>query len=195
MDGSSEPSLVVRDYFAKLWSKHMLHKILVATTSSESNHHVFEQALMLAKAMGAHLGLLHVTDPDETDEDRPSYLDSLEPYLREDDLDLYCYVGHFETFEPDLFGALVSKATAEGVSTDCIHCFGDPERAISDFAETWNADLVVVGRRGRSGMAEFFLGSVSNYTLHHAPCSVHIVHNPSPAHLKTSVEHGIAAST
>ena len=41
----------------------MLQKILVATTSSESSHHVFEQALMLGKITGAHLGLLHVTDP------------------------------------------------------------------------------------------------------------------------------------
>jgi nucleotide-binding universal stress UspA family protein len=174
----------------------MLHKILVATTSSESNHYVFDQALMLAKAMGAHLGLLHVTDPDETTEAPPSYLDSLKPDLgSEDESDPLCYVGHFETFEPDLFGALVDKATAEGVSTDCVHCFGDPERAISDFAEAWNADLIVVGRRGRSGMAEFFLGSVSNYTLHHAPCSVYVVHTPSTVNLKTSLDHEIEVST
>jgi len=32
--------------------------------------------------------------------------------------------------------------------------------------------LVVVGRRGHSGLSELFLGSVSNYVLHRAPCSV-----------------------
>jgi len=173
----------------------MIHKILVATTSSESSHYVFDHALMLAKATGAHLGLLHVTDPDETNEDPPSYLKSLEPYLIGDESDPCCYVGHFETFEPDLFGALVGKATAEGVSTDCIHCFGDPESAISDFAETWNADLIVMGRRGRRGVTEFFLGSVSNYTLHHAPCSVYIVHTPPTANPGTSPEHAVEASS
>lgn len=173
----------------------MLHKILVATTGSESNHYVFDQALMFAKAMGAHLGILHVTDPDETTEDPPAYLESLKPYLSGDDADPLCYVGHFETFEPDLFGMLVDKAAAEGVSTDCIHCFGDPERAISDFAEVWNADLIVTGRRGRSGVAEFFLGSVSNYTLHHAPCSVYVVHVPSAAKLENSSGHEIGVST
>lgn len=171
----------------------MIHKILVATTGSESSYYIFDQALLLAKAMGAHLGLLHVTDPDETNEDPPAYLESLKPYLSGDESEPRCYVGHFETLEPDLFGTLIGKATAEGVSTDCIHCFGDPERAISDFAEAWNADLIVVGRRGRSGMAEFFLGSVSNYTLHHAPCSVYVVHTPSPANLETSSEHAIEA--
>lgn len=173
----------------------MLHKILVATTSSESTHYVFDQALMLAKVMGAQLGLLHVTDPDETIEEPPPDLDSLEPYLSgEDESEPYCYVGHFETFEPDLFGAMVDKATAEGVSTDCIHCFGDPERTINDFAEAWNADLIVVGRRGRPGIAEFFLGSVSNYTLHHAPCSVYVVHAPSPRHLEPVLDHELEIS-
>ncbi|CCQ49032.1 hypothetical protein CWATWH8502_2292 [Crocosphaera watsonii WH 8502] len=36
-------------------------------------------------------------------------------------------------------------------------------------------DVIVMGHRGISGLQEFFLGSVSNYVLHHAPCSVLIV--------------------
>jgi nucleotide-binding universal stress UspA family protein len=173
----------------------MLHKILVATADSESGRCVFDQALMLAKATGAHLGILHVTDPDETTEDPPAYLDSLKPDLKGDDTNPQCYIGHLETFEPNLFGTLVDQATLEGVSTDCIHCFGDPERAISDFAGVWNADLIVTGRRGRSGVAEFFLGSVSNYTLHHAPCSVYVVHAQSATRLENSLEHEIKVST
>jgi nucleotide-binding universal stress UspA family protein len=158
----------------------MIRKILVAIGGLKLDRYVFEHALMLAEAMSASLGLLYVTDPDEATKDYPSYLDSLEPYLKSsDESEPFCYVGHFETFEPDLFGEFVCEATAKGVSSDCIHCFGDPEKAISDFAEAWNADLIVVGRRGRVGMAEFFLGSVSNYTVHKAPCSVYVVHAPS----------------
>jgi hypothetical protein len=43
-------------------------------------------------------------------------------------------VGQFEALEPDRFGALVKKAVSEGVATDCIHCFGNPEIAINEFA-------------------------------------------------------------
>ncbi|RMG10302.1 MAG: universal stress protein, partial [Cyanobacteria bacterium J055] len=32
--------------------------------------------------------------------------------------------------------------------------------------------LIIVGRRGRQGIEEAVLGSVSNYVVHHAPCSV-----------------------
>lgn len=158
----------------------MFEKILVAITASESNLYVFDHALTLAKATGARLGLIHVTDPDETDEEMPSYLNGLEPYIKgEDESEPYCYIGQFESLEPSLFGPYVSKAEAEGISVNCIHCFGDPEQAINDFALEWNPTLIVLGRRQRSGIAEFFLGSVSDYMLHHAKCSVYVVHEPT----------------
>ena len=55
---------------------------------------------------------------------------------------------------------------------------GDPKDVVCQVADEIDADLIIMGRRGRSGLAELFLGSVSNYVLHHAPCSVHIVHHP-----------------
>lgn len=53
---------------------------------------------------------------------------------------------------------------------------GDPADMILDVAERSNADLIVVGNRGMSGVARFVLGSVSNKITHHAPCSVLVVH-------------------
>lgn len=173
----------------------MLHKILVAIPRSESDTDIFTNALMLAKLTGAHLGLLHITDPDETTEARPSYLENLEPYLGGGESDISCYMGHFEFLESDLFGKLVAKATAEGVDTECIHCFGDPAIAIRDFILAWNADLIVLGRRSHSGLAEFFFGSVSNYILHHAPCSVYVVHNLPAVKPENSSEPKIEIST
>lgn len=85
----------------------MLKKILVTITASDSNQNVFDQALVLAKAMGAHLGILHVADANETTEDLPTYLKLLDPYMSEEETDSCCYVGHFEVVAPDLFGALV----------------------------------------------------------------------------------------
>lgn len=52
---------------------------------------------------------------------------------------------------------------------------GSPERSICEIAQTWEADLIIVGSRGLTGIKEMFLGSVSNYVTHHAPCSVLIV--------------------
>ncbi|MEG5067058.1 universal stress protein [Microcoleus sp. B3-A4] len=52
---------------------------------------------------------------------------------------------------------------------------GDPGHCICESAENWGADLIVLGRRGRTGLAEAFLGSVSNYVVHHASCSVFVI--------------------
>lgn len=51
---------------------------------------------------------------------------------------------------------------------------GSPEREIVEFADTWGADLVVVGSHGR-GFWGRLLGSVSDAVVHHAPCSVLVV--------------------
>lgn len=44
-----------------------------------------------------------------------------------------------------------------------------------DFAAAHRSSLMVVGDRGRSAIARFFLGSVSRFVLHHSPCSVLVI--------------------
>lgn len=47
--------------------------------------------------------------------------------------------------------------------------------AITDFAHSGKMDLIVMGSRGRSGIKEKFLGSVSNYVMHKSKVPVLIV--------------------
>ena len=46
---------------------------------------------------------------------------------------------------------------------------------IIEVALEHDADLIVVGARGLTGLQRFLLGSVSSKLSHHAPCSVMIV--------------------
>jgi nucleotide-binding universal stress UspA family protein len=52
---------------------------------------------------------------------------------------------------------------------------GSAREVILDEAESWDADLIVLGSHGYSGWQRFLLGSVSHAVATHAHCSVEIV--------------------
>lgn len=58
------------------------------------------------------------------------------------------------------------------VSTEMIE--GSPKEVILREAESWGADLIVVGSHGYGGLQRFLLGSVSQAVALHARCSVEI---------------------
>lgn len=51
---------------------------------------------------------------------------------------------------------------------------GSPARQILKLVDEWKPDLVVLGSHGRTGLAKFFLGSVSQKVATEASCSVRI---------------------
>jgi nucleotide-binding universal stress UspA family protein len=55
---------------------------------------------------------------------------------------------------------------------------GDPATALLEAARAWSADLIVMGTRGRTGVARLILGSVARNVLHHARCSVLVTRAP-----------------
>jgi nucleotide-binding universal stress UspA family protein len=58
---------------------------------------------------------------------------------------------------------------------------GSPAPTIVAFAEEWQADLVIMGSHGRTGVARLLLGSVARSVLHHAGCSVLVVRGHADA--------------
>jgi len=58
---------------------------------------------------------------------------------------------------------------------------GHPKHVILSDAESWPADLIVVGSHGYRGLTRLWLGSVSQAVASHAKCSVEIVRAPSLA--------------
>jgi len=154
----------------------MFKRIIVAITPVKNNNHILAEAIALAKLMDAELMLLHVLSPSDEGYPLPSYPNAGSAYegaLSEEVVKNYTQ--QWEAYAQDsaqFIEALTAEATSAGVKTQFTQNGGDPGQVICKLAETWNADLIMVGRRGHSGLKELFLGSVSNYVLHHAPCSV-----------------------
>lgn len=80
----------------------------------------------------------------------------------------------------ELLQSYAQQATERGVKVTAENRFGDPGSWICDTARSWNADLIVLGRRGHRGLKEVVLGSVSNYVLHQASCSVMVIQGHLP---------------
>ncbi len=55
---------------------------------------------------------------------------------------------------------------------------GDARVEIVEEATDWNADLIVVGSHGHTGLRRLLLGSVAQYVVSHAPCSVEVARRP-----------------
>ncbi len=70
-------------------------------------------------------------------------------------------------------GATIAAECAGGLDPEVRVIEGPAARVLVDVAQ--NADLLVVGSRGRGGFASLLLGSVSSQCAHHAPCPVAIV--------------------
>jgi nucleotide-binding universal stress UspA family protein len=159
----------------------MFHKILVALDKSEMGQHVFEEAISLAKATDAEILLLEVLSPFDEQYPIPTDLqvDNIYPTFHTEDVNYY--LGQWESIKQKgikFLTLLRNQAIASGVTANFTQELGDPSRMICEVARSWEADLIIIGRRGRRGLSEFFLGSVSNYVLHHAPCSVLTVQGP-----------------
>lgn len=59
---------------------------------------------------------------------------------------------------------------------------GNAGREIVEEAKQWGADLVLVGSHGRTGLDRLLMGSVAEYVVSHAECSVEVV-RATPAEL------------
>lgn len=157
----------------------MYKKILVALDHSEHCSSVFERALDLASTSGASLMLAHVL----ADEDGglalpyPSTSDGYSIGLSATAWE--AYASRWQKYEEEGLKRLrdyQQQAKQAGVKAEFSQNSGPPGRRICDIALMWNADLIVVGSRRRRGLSELLLGSVSNYVIHHAPCSVLMAH-------------------
>jgi nucleotide-binding universal stress UspA family protein len=151
-------------------------KILVALDNSSQSSLVFEQALELAQTEESHLMLFHCLSL-ETDGAWTPFVGTL------GDMDMY---NTFQRLQRERLHNKVEsvhrwlqtycqQATAHNVPCELDCKLGDVGSQICEAARQWEADVIVLSRRGRKGLSELLLGSVSNYVLHYAPCSVLVV--------------------
>lgn len=141
--------------------------ILLVAEFSEASDEAVTMAGELARRLDAKLTLLNMHGrPPEPPE---AYVPREQLYLKED-MDADAMEG-LQKLRSSKF------ADIEGIIL-AVAMDGNPSHAIYDYAARHDVDLIVMGNHGRTGLAHFFLGSVAEKVVHHAPCPVLIVpHN------------------
>ncbi len=135
-------------------------KLLLATDLSEASVAATDEAFELARRLDATLLIVSVIDPGTLR--RPG----ARPGTRMDQV---------RDRREQVAQALVERGRTEGVTVSFLVWEGDPGDMIVEAAEAEHVDMVLVGSHGRGAVGRFFLGSVSEHVVRHAPCPVLVV--------------------
>ena len=147
----------------------MTSRIVVGTDGSEHARHALRWALLEARLRAARLTVVHAWSP-------PLPMSSFGPMLTPIDL------SEFEQ---------VAKGVLEADIADALETTGVPESTIDPLLvrgyaptallqQATDADLLVVGSRGRGGFRGLLTGSVSHHCANHAPGPVAVVRFEAP---------------
>lgn len=157
----------------------MYHNILVAVDNSSLSDTIFQTALTLAQTMQGSVLIVHILSGEEESSPLPlSHRMESIYWAPGTDINLETWKEAWHRYEVeslDHLQHLTRQATAAGVQTTFRQFLGRPGQAICKAARQWGAEVIVIGHQGRQGLSEMVMGSVSNYVVHHAPCSVLVV--------------------
>jgi nucleotide-binding universal stress UspA family protein len=146
-------------------------RILAPTDFSEDSNHALGYAIELAQKFAAEIIVIHVDQPLS-----PVIIGDLSPGL---DMGTVNQIA-----EEQRLGALkeLDKLTGRiresGLKARSLMRVGAPFLEIINAAQSENADLIVMGTHGRSGLAHVLIGSVSERVVNKAPCPVLTIRHP-----------------
>ena len=140
-----------------------MKQILIATDGSPSAQEAVDVGLELAKEQGADVTFVHVTFSEEAKMARGMAAEHA-----------YTHAEPVDETETALKEA-GDAAEAAGVSYSLERLAGETVPSIVALADAKDADLIVLGSRGRNALTSTLLGSVSHGVLRHASRPVLVV--------------------
>src|SRR5512134_944231 len=135
-------------------------KVLIGIDSSSSSEALIEEVMARPWPGGTRFCVIHVLDLATSPLRRTGGRSFEEEQFRASEV---------------LVASASDKLASRGLEVLARVGKGHTASKILEYSSEWDADYVIVGSRGRSGVKRFLLGSVANAVLRHAACSVEIV--------------------
>lgn len=145
-----------------------IRKVLCPVDFSPSSDHALEYAVAFAGAHRAELLLVHVVHP-------LAYGVGAEGVAVDAGMQL---LKEMETSCADRLHEVAESVKGGCPSVSEFVVTGVPFLEIIQLAKAQNADLIVMGTHGRSGLAHMLIGSVAERVVRKAPCPVLTVKHP-----------------
>jgi universal stress protein A len=141
----------------------MIARILVPVDFSPCSLQALDYAADLARPLRSEVLVLFVVEP--------VYAAS-SPTLFGSSVNLAMLIQEQTRLGREQLARATARVEAEGVKARPLLQQGSARQVIIDAARTVRADLIVMGTRGRSGLAHLLLGSVAEWVVRQAPCPV-----------------------
>jgi nucleotide-binding universal stress UspA family protein len=133
-------------------------KILVPTDFSECSKAAMDHAMSLAQTFQAQIILLHVMEPPVYGLDFSLMHPGALPIVRQKLM--------------EMMEQSVDVMKDQGIVAEGHFIMGVPFLEIIRAAEKHNADLIVMGTHGRTGLSHILLGSTAERVIQRTPCPV-----------------------
>lgn len=147
-------------------------KVLAATDFSEDSSLAFSYAEDIARKFGAEIVVLHVDQP-------------LAPVMVSPDLGPAMDVGAMSRISEEQrliaqreLDKIVQRLRDDGIKAKSLLRVGAPFLEILHASQTENADLIVLGTHGRTGLAHVLMGSVAERVVQKSAVPVLTIRHP-----------------
>ncbi len=142
--------------------------VVVAVDLHKGSNRVMSRALAAAADTEGTVHLIHVAEPNIANVKPPDDMDA--PELTGNDLH------KLQEFVQNRVADFKKARPKAWVPEVTIHCdTGDPAETICEYAAEKDADLVVMGTHGRTGIKRLLIGSVAEKVVRGAGCPVLVV--------------------
>lgn len=142
-----------------------IQNILVAVDFSDYSQAALSYATFLAESFGATLTLVHAVEP-------YVYPEDLSAGFTLEEIDARWMQKQKDKLET------LRQTVKEGIPASVVVTMGCAWNRIIGAAKSWNADLIVIGTHGRTGLKHALMGSTAEKVVRHATCPVMVVHLP-----------------
>lgn len=151
-----------------------MKKILIGIDDSKFANHAAAYGFKLARLLQADVGLVHIIEPAIIPAVNPSMDPGLGLPVENNEMIAADMMNIQDVRSRQILDATMKKYAGD-LKVTVFEEYGSTADGIIDCGQEFKADMIVIGTHSRTGLDRFFMGSVAEQVVRHAPIPVLVV--------------------